>query len=59
MKDLFWEVMVAELGGTKFNNYGLNILAQTQMGEVKESVEHNLLTNRLYEPTAGERFDAK
>ena len=59
MQDLFWNMMMAELAGNKFNNYGLNILAQTQMGEVKESKVHALLTNRLYEPTAGERFDAK
>ncbi|MFZ9515405.1 MAG: hypothetical protein ACO29P_09255 [Bacteroidia bacterium] len=50
--------MIAELKGEKFNNFGLNQLAQTQMGDVKESTQHLLLTQRLYTPTAGERFDA-
>lgn len=59
MNKMFWEMMVYELNGNKFNNYGLNVLAQTQCGEVKECKEHLLLTNRLYEPTAAERFAAK
>lgn len=59
MNKMFWEMMVYELNGNKFNNYGLNVLAQTQTGEVKESVVYELLTNRLYEPTAAERFAAK
>ena len=57
-KDLFFQLMIAELSGTKMNNYGLNILAQTQCGPVKESKQYPLLTQRLYTPTAGERFDA-
>ena len=59
MNKMFWEMMVYELNGNKFNNYGLNVLAQTQCGEVKESVVHELLTKRLYEPTAMEKFAAR
>jgi hypothetical protein len=54
----FWDMMIFELSGNKFNNYGLNILAQTQCGEVKESTEHLLLTQRLYTPTVMEKFAA-
>jgi hypothetical protein len=56
---MFWEMMLVELKGNKFNNYGLNVLAQTQTGEVIETKQHMLLTERLYEPTATERFAAK
>ena len=59
MENMFWEMMLVELKGNKFNNYGLNVLAQTMTGEVKESKQHLLLTTRLYEPTAAERFAAK
>ena len=58
MNDLFFQLMVAELKGEKFNNFGLNQLAQTQCGEVKDSTQYLKLTQRLYTPTAGERFDA-
>ena len=58
MNDLFFQLMIAELKGEKFNQFGLEQLAQTQMGEVKESTQHLKLTQRLYTPTAGERFDA-
>jgi hypothetical protein len=58
MNDLFFQLMVAELKGERFNNFGLNQLAQTQCGEVKECKEYLLLTQRLYTPTAGERFDS-
>lgn len=59
MNKMFWEMMVYELNGNKFNNYGLNVLAQTQCGEVKESKQYLLLTERLYTPTAMEQFAAK
>jgi hypothetical protein len=59
MENMFWDMMLFELKGNKFNNLGLNVLAQTQCGEVKESTQHLLLTNRLYEPTAMEKFAAK
>lgn len=58
MNDLFWQLMVAELKGNKFNNYGLNVMAQTQCGEVKGAVLHDLLTQRLYVPTKTEIFAA-
>ena len=58
MNDLFFQLMVAELKGEKFNNFGLEKLAETQMGEVKDSKQYLKLTQRLYTPTAGERFDA-
>ncbi|MFZ9241408.1 MAG: hypothetical protein ACO22R_09725 [Chitinophagaceae bacterium] len=59
MNDLFFQLMVAELKGERFNNFGLNQLAQTQMGAVKESVQHLKLSDRLYTPTVMERFAAK
>ena len=58
MNDLFFQLMIAELKGERFNNFGLNQLAQTQCGEVKDSTQYLKLTQRLYTPTAGERFDA-
>ena len=58
MNDLFFQLMIAELKGEKFNNFGLERLAETQFGEVKESTQYLKLTQRLYTPTAGERFDA-
>lgn len=58
MNDLFFQLMVAELKGERFNNFGLNQLAQTQCGDVKECKEYTLLTNRLYQPTVMERFAA-
>lgn len=58
MNDLFFQLMVAELKGQRFNNFGLEHLAETQMGPVKDKVQHLKLTQRLYTPTAGERFDA-
>ena len=58
MNDLFFQLMIAELKGEKFNSFGLERLAETQFGEVKESTQYLKLTQRLYTPTAGERFDA-
>ena len=58
MNDLFFQLMVAELKGEKFNTFGLERLAETQCGEVKDSTQYLKLTQRLYTPTAGERFDA-
>lgn len=55
----FWDMMLFELSGNKFNNYGLNVLAQTQCGKVLSATEHKLLTERLYTPTVMERFAAK
>ena len=58
MSDLFFQLMVAELKGERFNNFGLNQLAQTQCGEVKESKQYLKLSERLYTPTVMERFAA-
>ena len=58
MNDLFFQLMVAELNGERFTNYGLNQLAQTQCGDVKETNQYLKLTQRLYEPTVMERFAA-
>jgi hypothetical protein len=56
----FWDMMVFELQGNKFNNYGLNVIAETQCrGEVGEPKQYLKLTERLYTPTAMERFAAK
>lgn len=56
----FWDMMLFELQGNKFDNFGLNILAQTQCGgNVSEPKQYLKLTERLYTPTAMERFDAK
>ena len=54
----FWDMMLFELSGNKFNNYGLNVLAQTQCGPVIGSQVHDLLTQRLYVPTKSEVFAA-
>jgi hypothetical protein len=56
MKDLNWLYMLDVLSGAKFSNYGLQCLAELNCGEVKERREYPLLTNRLYTPTAMERF---
>ena len=48
--------MIAELKGERFTNFGLNQLAQTQCGEVRECREYPLLTQRLYEPNWRDRF---
>ena len=58
MNDLFFQLMIAELKGERFNNFGLNQLAQTQCGDVKETNQYLKLTQRLYEPTVMERFAA-
>ena len=56
MSDLFFQLMIAELKGERFTNFGLNQLAQTQCGEVRECREYPLLTQRLYEPNWRDRF---
>jgi len=56
MKDLNWVYMIDVLSGAKFTNYGLQCLAELNCGDVKERTEYLLLTNRLYTPTAMERF---
>jgi hypothetical protein len=56
MKDLNWIYMLDILSGAKFSNYGLQCLAELNIGEVKSRTEYPLLTNRLYVPTKSETF---
>ena len=57
--DFQWDLMVAQLrGDIVFNNFGLNQVAKLSCGEVIGVQVHDLLTQRLYTPTAGERFDS-
>jgi hypothetical protein len=57
--DFQWDLMVAQLrGDIQFNEFGLHQVAQLSCGDVKEVQVHDLLTQRLYTPTAGERFDS-
>lgn len=53
-----WELMVGQLSGIQFNNFGLHQIAKLSCGDVLETHQYNKLTERLYTPTAGERFDA-
>jgi DNA polymerase/3'-5' exonuclease PolX len=59
MKDLNWVYMLDVLSGAKFSNYGLQCLAELNIGNVKERKVYPLLTNRLYTPTVMEKFAAK
>ena len=47
MENFKWDLMVGQLRGIQFNNYGLNQLAQLQVGEVKECKEYLKLSERL------------
>ena len=58
MKDLNWIMMLDILSGAKFTNYGLNQMAQLNCGEVIETKQYMLMTERNYEPTSAERFAA-
>lgn len=57
--DFQWDLMLAQLRGLEFNNYGLNQIAQVSCGQVLSSVTHDLLTQRLHEEDWRERFLAK
>jgi hypothetical protein len=59
MKDLNWVYMLDVLSGAKFSNYGLQCLAELNIGEVKSRKEYPLLTTRLYTPTPMEKFAMK
>jgi hypothetical protein len=55
--DFQWDLMVMQLRNEyQLNNFGLHQIAQLSCGDVIESKQHTLLTNRLYVPTATERF---
>ena len=58
MNEMFWNVMVEELAGAKFTTYGLYKVAELNTGEVVGSTVYDKLTQRLYEPSATERFAA-
>jgi len=59
MKDLNWMYMLDVLSGEKFSNFGLQKMAEINIGKVTKSRQYPLLTNRLYTPTVMERFAAK
>jgi len=56
MKDLNWIMMLDILSGAKFTNYGLHQMAQINCGDVIESKQYTLMTDRNYEPTSAEKF---
>ena len=58
LKNFQWELMVGQLRGIQLNNFGLHQIAQLSCGPVVDTHQHLKLTDRLYTPTAGERFDA-
>jgi len=51
--------MLDILSGEKFSNFGLQKMAEINIGKVTQSRQYTLLTNRLYTPTVMERFAAK
>ena len=59
MKDLNWTYMLDVLSGAIFSNYGLQCLAELNIGDVKSRTQYPLLTNRLYTPTVMEKFAMK
>jgi len=58
MKDLQWNLMLEQLKGSQFSNYGLNQLAQLNIGPVINQKQYTILTDRLYIPTKAEKFAA-
>ena len=56
--DLNWVYMLDILAGEKFTNFGLQKMAEMQVGEVKSTNQYLLLTQRLYTPTVMEKFAA-
>ena len=54
-----WDFMVFELSGNRLNEYGALVVTEQNIsanGVVGEANTHTLLTDRLYVPTATERF---
>lgn len=51
-----WTLMVGYLQGARLENFECHKVAQMSCGEVRESHQHLKLTQRLYTPTAMERF---
>ena len=58
MKDLQWNLMLEHLKGSQFSNYGLNQLAQLNIGPVINQKQYTILSDRLYIPTKAEKFAA-
>lgn len=59
VRDSFqWDLMVGQLRGIQLNNFGLHQVAQLSCGPVRDTNQYLKLTERLYTPTAGERFDS-
>jgi len=59
MNDFYkWAYMTAVLQGAKFDQYALQTVAESMVGEVLEKNQYTKLTDRLYEPTVMERFAA-
>lgn len=56
--DFQWDLMIGQLRGIQFNNFGLHQVAQLSCGDVIETKEHLKLTERLYTPTKMEKFAA-
>ena len=56
MKDLQWNLMLEQLKGSEFSNYGLNQLAQLNIGPVINQKQYTILSDRLYIPTKAEKF---
>jgi len=51
--------MLDVLSGEKFSNFGLQKMAEINIGKVTQSKQYLKLTERLYTPTVMERFAAK
>ena len=45
--DFQWDLMLAQLRGLEFNNYGLNQIAQVSCGQVLSSVTQDRKSTRL------------
>lgn len=58
MRDLNWVYMLDVLAGEKFTNYGLQQIAEINIGKIVSTNRYMKLTERLYEPSSTERFAA-
>ena len=62
MNNFAWDLMIFELNRNRLNDYGAMAVTEKNLADngitVNERKQYNLLTERLYEPTAGERFDS-
>jgi hypothetical protein len=58
MKDLNWIYMLDVLSGEKFSNFGLQKMAEINIGQVTQTKQYLKLTEKLYIPTVMEKFAA-